>query len=57
MKAFISVSILLGTLFFVGCLGSKNSSAAPTLSFTYIVGTGDNSIHALNQRSTGEFIA
>ena len=53
MKAFISASILLITLFVVGCLGSKNSALPPTLSFVYMIGAGDNSIHALNQTSTG----
>lgn len=57
MKAFISVCTLLLTLIFVGCLGSKNSSTAPTLSFVYMIGAGDNSIHALNQTSTGELIS
>jgi 6-phosphogluconolactonase (cycloisomerase 2 family) len=56
MKAFISVTTLFITLLFTGCLGSKNSSTAPTLNFTYIVGTGDNSIHALTQKSTGELL-
>jgi 6-phosphogluconolactonase len=54
MKAFISVITFVITLLFVGCLGSSKSSVAPTLSFAYIVGTGDNSIHALSQKSTGE---
>jgi 6-phosphogluconolactonase (cycloisomerase 2 family) len=57
MKAFISVTTLLFTLLSTGCLGSKNSSVAPTLAFAYIVGTGDNSIHALNLKSTGELQA
>jgi 6-phosphogluconolactonase (cycloisomerase 2 family) len=54
MKAFISTAILAITLLLSGCLGSSNSSTAPTLAFAYIVGTGDNSIHALTQKSTGE---
>lgn len=54
MKAFISVAALFISLLLSGCLGSKNSSVAPTLAFVYIVGTGDNSIHALTQKSTGE---
>ena len=54
MKAFISIATLFITLLSTGCLGSKNSSTAPTLAFVYIVGTGDNSIHALTQKSTGE---
>jgi len=54
MKAFLSVSTLLITLFLAGCLGSSNSSAPPTLSFVYMIGAGDNAIHALIQKSTGE---
>ena len=54
MKAFISITTLFFALLSTGCLGSKNSSVAPNLAFAYIVGTGDNSIHALNEKSTGE---
>lgn len=54
MKAFISIATLIMALLLAGCLGSKNSSAAPTLAFAYIIGAGDNSIHVLNQKSTGE---
>jgi len=57
MKAFIAIAALFITLLFTGCLGSSNSSTAPTLNFTYIVGTGDNSIHALTQKSTGELLS
>lgn len=57
MKAFISVAALFLTLLFTGCLGSKNSSTAPTLNFAYIVGPGDNSIHALTEKSTGELVS
>jgi len=54
MKAFIAIATLFITFLFVGCLGSSKSSVAPTLAFAYIVGTGDNSIHALDEKSTGE---
>jgi 6-phosphogluconolactonase (cycloisomerase 2 family) len=54
MKAFISIATLFLTLLLSGCLGSSSSSTAPTLAFAYIVGAGDNSIHALVQKSTGE---
>ena len=54
MKALISITTLFLALSSIGCLGSKNSSAAPTLAFAYIVGTGDNSVHALDLKSTGE---
>jgi 6-phosphogluconolactonase len=57
MKAFIAITTLFITLLFIGCLGSSNSSAAPTLAFAYVVGTGDNSIHALDEKSTGELQA
>ena len=54
MKAFIAVMTLFITVLLSGCLGSSKSSVAPTLSFAYVVGSGDNSIHALAQKSTGE---
>ena len=57
MKAFISVSTLLIILFLAGCLGSSKSALPPTLSFVYTIGAGDNSIHALNQTSTGELVS
>jgi 6-phosphogluconolactonase len=53
MKALISLAAVLVLLLLGGCLGSSNSSTAPTLSFMYLSGTGDNSIHAVNQASTG----
>jgi 6-phosphogluconolactonase (cycloisomerase 2 family) len=37
-----------------GCLGSNNSSSAPTLAFLYIVGNGDNSIRGLAEKTTGD---
>ena len=54
MKAFISIATLFFALLLSGCLGSSKSSTAPNLAFVYIVGTGDNSIHSLTQKSTGE---
>ncbi len=56
MKVLISITLLF-TVVLCGCLGSSKSSTAPTLAFAYIVGTGDNSIHALNEKSTGELAA
>lgn len=57
MKALISTAFLLTITVLSGCLGSKNSSIAPNLAFVYVVGTGDNSIHLLDQKSTGELAA
>jgi 6-phosphogluconolactonase (cycloisomerase 2 family) len=54
MKAFIAVTTLFIMVLLCGCLGSSKSSVAPTLSFAYIVGSGDNAIHAFAQKSTGE---
>ena len=53
MKALISI-FLLFVIILCGCLGSSKSSTAPTLAFAYVVGTGDNSIRALNETSTGD---
>jgi len=55
MKAFISIATLFITLLFSGCLGSSKSGTPPTLAFVFVVGTGDNSIHALTESSTGQF--
>lgn len=54
MKAVISVASLFIVLLCSGCLGSSKSSIAPTVAFVYVVGTGDNSIRALDEQSTGE---
>src|ERR1700744_2666693 len=54
MKAFLTTSFLIVILLLSGCLGSSNSSIAPTVAFMYTVGTGDNGIHGLNQVSTGD---
>jgi 6-phosphogluconolactonase (cycloisomerase 2 family) len=56
MKALISVASLLMIAFASGCLGSSKSSVAPNLAFVYVVGTGDNSIRALAQKSTGDLV-
>jgi 6-phosphogluconolactonase (cycloisomerase 2 family) len=53
MKAITSI-ILLIMIALCGCLGSSKSSIAPTIAFAYIVGTGDNAIHALNETSIGD---
>jgi 6-phosphogluconolactonase len=53
MKALISSATIFILLLVSGCLGSSKSSNAPTLAFMYVVGTGDNAIHAINQKSTG----
>jgi 6-phosphogluconolactonase len=53
MKALISITLLF-IIVLCGCLGSSKSATAPTLAFAYMVGTGDNSIRALDEKSTGE---
>jgi 6-phosphogluconolactonase (cycloisomerase 2 family) len=53
MKALISLAAVFVLLLASGCLGSSKSSTPPTLAFMYVVGTGDNSIHAINEQSTG----
>src|SRR5579864_4917179 len=57
MKAFITITLLWATVLLSGCLGSKNSSIAPTLAFAYVVGAGDNSVRAFNQTSVGDLQA
>jgi 6-phosphogluconolactonase len=52
MKALSSITLLF-VIILCGCLGSSKSAIAPTLAFAYIVGSGDNSIRALNETSTG----
>lgn len=54
MKAFIATSLLIIIVLLSGCLGSSNSSIAPTVAFMYAIGTGDNGIHGFNQLSTGD---
>jgi 6-phosphogluconolactonase len=56
MKALISLATVFILLLASGCLGSSKSSAPPTLAFMYVVGTGDNAIHAINQKSTGALV-
>ena len=46
MKALFTVTLLFITVLLSGCLGSSSSSTAPTLAFLYVVGQGDNAIHA-----------
>ena len=54
MKAIFTIALLFITVLLSGCLGSSGSSIAPTLAFAYVVGQGDNSIHALAEKSTGD---
>ena len=54
MKALIKVTSLFIVVLLSGCLGSNNSSIAPTLAFAYVVGQGDNGIHAFGQTSIGD---
>jgi 6-phosphogluconolactonase (cycloisomerase 2 family) len=53
MKALFTVTLLLISVLLSGCLGSSNSSTAPTLAFAYVVGQGDNGIRGLAEKSTG----
>jgi 6-phosphogluconolactonase len=54
MKALFTITLLFITVLLSGCLGSSSSSTAPTLAFLYVVGQGDNSIHAFDEKSTGD---
>ena len=54
MKAIFTVTLLFIIVLLSGCLGSSSSSTAPTLAFVYVVGQGDNSVHALAEKSTGD---
>jgi 6-phosphogluconolactonase (cycloisomerase 2 family) len=54
MKALFAITLLFIAVLLSGCLGSSSSSIAPTLAFAYIVGQGDNGIHAFSEKSTGE---
>jgi len=54
MKALFTVTLLFITVLLSGCLGSSSSSTAPTLAFLYVVGQGDNAIHAFSEKSTGD---
>jgi 6-phosphogluconolactonase len=54
MKALFTVTLLFITVLLSGCLGSSKSSTAPTLAFVYLVGQGDNAIHAFSEKSTGD---
>jgi len=54
MKALFTVTLLFIAILLSGCLGSSKSSTAPTLAFLYVVGQGDNAIHAFSQKSTGD---
>ncbi len=57
MKAFITVTSLFIIVLLSGCLGSNNSSIAPTLAFAYIVGQGDNGIRAFTETSVGDLLS
>jgi 6-phosphogluconolactonase len=54
MKALFTITLLFIIVLLTGCLGSSSSSTAPTLAFVYLVGQGDNSVHALAEKSTGD---
>ena len=54
MKALFTITLLFMAILISGCLGSSSSSSAPTLAFLYVVGQGDNAIHALAEKSTGD---
>jgi 6-phosphogluconolactonase (cycloisomerase 2 family) len=54
MKALFTITLLFIAVVLSGCLGSSSSSTAPTLAFLYVVGQGDNSIHAFDEKSTGD---
>ncbi len=54
MKALITITSLFIVVLLSGCLGSNSSSTAPTLAFAYVVGQGDNGIHAFTQSSIGD---
>ena len=57
MKALFTITLLFIAVLLSGCLGSSSSSTAPTLAFVYVVGQGDNAIHALAEKSTGDLQA
>src|SRR6476661_3656379 len=54
MKALFTITLLFIAVLLSGCLGSSNSSTAPTLAFVYVVGQGDNGIRAFSEKSTGD---
>src|SRR5438270_11928832 len=54
MKALFTATLLFITVLLNGCLGSSKSSTAPTLAFLYVVGQGDNAVHAFSEKSTGD---
>lgn len=54
MKALFTITLLFIAVLLSGCLGSSSSSTAPTLAFLYVVGQGDNAIHAFDEKSTGD---
>ncbi|HEY1940373.1 MAG TPA: beta-propeller fold lactonase family protein [Candidatus Angelobacter sp.] len=54
MKAFIATILFFVIFLLSGCLGSSGSSTAPTLAFVYVVGTGDNSIRAFEEKTIGD---
>ncbi|HEY2498054.1 MAG TPA: beta-propeller fold lactonase family protein [Candidatus Angelobacter sp.] len=54
MKAFIATILFFVIFLLSGCLGSSGSSTAPTLAFVYVVGTGDNSIRAFDEKTIGD---
>ncbi|HZE81723.1 MAG TPA: beta-propeller fold lactonase family protein [Candidatus Polarisedimenticolia bacterium] len=57
MKALFTITLLFIMALFSGCLGSSKSSTAPNLAFAYMVGQGDNGIHAFAEKTTGDLQA
>src|SRR5436305_8842114 len=54
MKALFTTTLLFIAVLLSGCLGSSSSSTAPTLAFLYVVGPGDNAIHGLSEKTSGD---
>lgn len=57
MKAIFTITLLFSTVLLSGCLGSSSSSTAPNLAFVYVVGQGDNAVHAFAEKTTGDLQA
>jgi 6-phosphogluconolactonase (cycloisomerase 2 family) len=57
MKVLTGLSCLLTAVILSGCLGSNQSSTAPTLAFVYVVGQGDNGIRGFAEKTTGDLQA
>jgi 6-phosphogluconolactonase len=57
MKALVSITSLFMIVLLSGCLGSNNSSTAPTLAFAYVVGNGENSVREFTESTIGDLAA